>query len=84
MFSPIAHGIMPTTICYFAWGCFPYFSWKREPPRRCGSGTVANGNLGQQGRFEEDSEGSKKLWLEWFQPSPNERQGASEYTGLDR
>ena len=23
-------------LCYFAWGCFRYFSWKREPPRPCG------------------------------------------------
>src|SRR6266567_1693010 len=29
---------MPATTCYFAWGCFPYFSWEREPPRPCGSG----------------------------------------------
>src|SRR6266480_5970388 len=31
-------GIMPATTCYFAWGCFPYFSWEREPPRPYGSG----------------------------------------------
>jgi hypothetical protein len=24
---------MPATTCYFAWGCFRYFSWKREPRR---------------------------------------------------
>ena len=22
--------------CYFAWGCFRYFSWEREPRRPCG------------------------------------------------
>src|ERR1700730_13432833 len=24
---------MPATPCYFAWGCFRYFSWEREPRR---------------------------------------------------
>src|SRR6267142_84031 len=27
---------MPATPCYFAWGCFRYFSWEREPRRPCG------------------------------------------------
>ncbi len=27
---------MPATTCYFAWGCFRYFSWEREPRRACG------------------------------------------------
>src|SRR6266576_685343 len=48
-------GIMPATTGYFAWGCFPYFSWEREPPR---PQVVANGKSGQPGRFEEDGEGS--------------------------
>src|SRR6266699_1715246 len=46
---------MPATTGYFAWGCFPYFSWEREPPR---PQVVANGKSGQPGRFEEDGEGS--------------------------
>src|SRR6266550_640405 len=37
-YFPAIEGIMPATTCYFAWGCFPYFSWEREPPRPCGSG----------------------------------------------
>ena len=24
---------MPPTTCYFAWGCFRYFGWQREPRR---------------------------------------------------
>src|SRR5437764_1053198 len=30
---------MPATICYFAWGCFPYFSWKRKPRQQPSVGT---------------------------------------------
>ena len=26
---------MPAPPCYFAWGCFRYFSWEREPRRPC-------------------------------------------------
>src|SRR6266513_3276719 len=54
-FAAIAQGVMPATTGYFAWGCFPYFSWEREPPR---PQVVANGKSGQPGRFEEDGEGS--------------------------
>ncbi len=55
-FAAIAQGVMPATTGYFAWGCFPYFSWEREPPRPYRSGIVANGKSGQPGRFEEDGE----------------------------
>ena len=35
MFSRVKHPCQRPP-CYFAWGCFRYFSWEREPRRPCG------------------------------------------------
>jgi hypothetical protein len=32
-FRRISQSIQASAPCYFAWGCFRYFSWKREPRR---------------------------------------------------
>src|SRR6266700_3856326 len=37
MFSQ-AKASMPATPSYFAWGCFRYFGWEREPTSRAGHG----------------------------------------------
>ena len=34
-FRRISQSIQASAPCYFAWGCFRYFSWEREPRRSC-------------------------------------------------
>jgi len=36
VFEGSRKAIMPATPCYFAWGCFRYFSRERAPRRPCG------------------------------------------------
>src|SRR5467141_3808092 len=55
--------------CYFAWGCFRYFSWEREPRRPCGCLSRDDLKGGLPGRSSRAARPAFARWALAWQPS---------------
>jgi hypothetical protein len=75
---------------YFAWGCFRYFSWERQPRRPCAvfpddDRTVANGKSGAAARLRPEAAAPVRLRFRFAQAAPNvSRWTRKKFTSWDR
>src|SRR5882724_12032615 len=68
MFSRVKHPCQRPP-CYFAWGCFRYFSWEREPRRPCGCLSRDHLKGGLPGRSSRAAQPAFARWALAWQPS---------------
>src|SRR6266478_7641952 len=68
MFSRVKHPCQRPP-CYFAWGCFRYFSWEREPRRPCGCLSRDDLKGGLPGRSSRAARPAFARWALAWQPS---------------